>query len=148
MASLNFTNLSKHLATAKIDFDTDVFKALLVTSIPSVTDTTGDMDTWINRADVTNEHAATGNYVTGGFVVTPAAGGVLDLVNEKFSITFVDGAPAFASATISSVGAIIYKSTGLAADDLLVSFLDFGGTIVSTDGDYDVTFSTPLEITV
>lgn len=148
MASLNFTNLSKHLATKQIDFDVDTFKALLVTSIPTTVDTTGDMDTWVDRADVTNEHAATGNYTTGGFVCTPIAPGTLDLINEKYVITFADGLPAFAASTITAVGAIIYLSTGVAANDLLVGFVDFGGTITSTADNFNVTLSTPLEISV
>ena len=35
MASANFTNLARALAKGDIDFDTNTFKVLLVSSIPS-----------------------------------------------------------------------------------------------------------------
>lgn len=62
MASANFTNLPRALAKADIDFDTATFKVMLVTSIPSE----ANLDAWANRSDVTNEHAASGNYAAGG----------------------------------------------------------------------------------
>lgn len=152
MASLNFTNLAKHLAKGTINFDTDVFYAMLVTSVPTTTDTTGNMDTWEFRDDVTNEHAATGNYTTGGFVCTPAGAGTLDLINEKFVITFANGAPAFSTATITARGAIIFRQVGgtmaTPATDELISFVDFGSDISSVAGDFNVTFSDTLDITV
>ena len=65
MASFNFTNLARALAKAEIDFDTASFKVLLVSSVPTTTDTTGNKHTWIDRADVTNEITGTG-YTAGG----------------------------------------------------------------------------------
>ena len=61
MASTNFTNLTDHLAKAAINFSTDSFKCMLVTSVPSE----ANFDAWVNRSDVTNEHAATGGYTAG-----------------------------------------------------------------------------------
>ncbi|RKZ95460.1 MAG: hypothetical protein DRQ40_03550 [Gammaproteobacteria bacterium] len=152
MASTNFTNLAKHLAIGSINFDTDVFYAMLVTSIPTTTDTTGDMDTWEFRADVGNEVAETGNYTAGGFVCTPAAPGVLNLIDERFETTFSNGAPAFAASTITAVGAIIFRQVGgdmaTPATDELISFVDFEGTVSSTNGDFNVTFLDTLNITV
>lgn len=148
MASTNFTNLAKHLAKGTIDFDTDAFKAILVTSIPTTTDTTGNMDTWEFRDDVTNEHAVSGNYLAGGFDCTPAGPGNLDLINERYEITFSNATPAFASSTITAVGAIIYRNVGTAATDELISFVDFSGTVSSTNGDFNVTFTDTLDITV
>lgn len=142
MASANFSNLPAALAKAQIDFETATFKALLVTDVPSE----AELDTWIDRADVTTEHAASGAYTTGGFAVT-ATLEALDTTNNRQDITFAATNPVFTSSTISAVGAIVYVSTGTAANDLLVAFVDFGATVESTNGDFSVTFSTPLRIT-
>lgn len=152
MASASFTNLALHLAKGTIDFDNDVFYCMLVTSIPTTTETTGDMDAWVYRDDVTSEHAATGNYTTGGFLVTPVGAPSLDLTTNTCSVTFADASPAFASATISAVGGIIFRQVGgdltTPATDELIGFVDFLGTITSTNGDFNVTFTDPLDITV
>jgi hypothetical protein len=141
MASANFRNLADHLAKAAINFSTDSFKVILVSSVPSET----NLDSWINRSDVTNEVAATGGYTAGGVAVT-ATVGALDTTNKRVPVTFGNLSPGWTSATISAVGAIIYKSTGTSTTDKLVQFVDFSGTVASTSGNYSVTFSTPLYI--
>lgn len=140
MASANFTNLADHLAKAAINFSTDSFKVILVSAVPSAT----DLDTWINRSSVTTEVTGTG-YTTGGVAVTATVGAV-DTTNNRVPVTFGNLSPGWTSATISAVGAIIYKSTGTASTDKLVQFVDFNGTVASTNGNYSVTFSTPLYI--
>ena len=55
-------------------------------------------------------------------------------------------APGWTSATITAVGAIIFKSTGNAATDKLVTFVGFGSAVSSTNGNYAITFSAPLYI--
>lgn len=142
MASSNFRNLPLALALGQIDFSNATFKALLVTAVPSES----ELDTWVDRVDVTTEHAATGAYTTGGFAVTASVGAV-DATNNRVDITFSATNPVFSTSTISAVGAIVYVSTGTAANDLLVAFVDFGATVSSTNGDFSVTFSTPLRIT-
>jgi len=140
MASANFRNLADHLAKAAINFGSDSFKVLLVSSVPSET----NLDGWINRSDVTTEVTGTG-YTSGGVAVTATVGSV-DTTNNRVAITFGNLSPGWTSATISAVGAIIYKSTGTASTDKLVQFVDFSGTVASTNGNYSVTFSTPLYI--
>jgi len=147
MASQNFTNFAMALAKGSINFDTAAFKCLLIddVAIPSET----QLDTWVDRADVTIEHGATGNYTTGGFEVTATLEAVVDVTNNNIECSFAEtSSPAFSAATISSKGAIIYYSTGTEADDLLVSFVDFGGTIASTVDNFNVTFDTPLTFNV
>jgi hypothetical protein len=141
MASANFRSLPLALANADIDFATGAFKALLVTAVPDET----ALDTWVDRADVTSEHAASGGYPTGGYAVTAVVSAV-DTTNNRVSITFDAADPVDTLTTISSVGLIVYLDTGVAANDLLVSFVDFGGTVASTNGDYTLTFTTPLYI--
>jgi hypothetical protein len=140
MASSNFLALTDHLARAGINFATDSFKVLLVSSVPSE----GNLDAWANRSDVSNEVTGTG-YTAGGVAVTLTVGSV-DTTNNRLAITPSNLAPGWTSATITALGAVIYKSTGSAATDKLVSFVDFGATVSSTNGNYAVTFSTPLYI--
>jgi len=147
MASQNFTYLANALVEGSINFRTAAFKCILIndTAIPSET----QLDTWVDRADITIEHPATGNYVTGGFALTATVEATPDATNNNIEVTFAETtSPAFSTSTISSKGAIIYLSTGNAANDLLVAFVDFGGTVASTAADFNVSFSTPLSIDV
>ena len=140
MASANFTNLADALARAQINFASDSFKVLLVSSAPSAT----NLDTWVNRSDVTNE--ATGSGYTAGGVAVTATVGAVDTTNNRVPVTFADLSPMLATATVSAVGGYIYKNTGNAATDRLVQWVDFGGTVSSTSGAFNVDFTTPLYI--
>lgn len=141
MASANFSNITDHLSRAAVNYATDTFKAILVTSVPSES----NFDTWVNRSDVTNEHGATGGYTAGGFSVTASVGAV-DTTNNRVAVTFTCASPTYSSATLSAVGCIIYKSTGTSSTDKLLHFVDFGTTVSSTAGNFTVTFTTPLYI--
>ena len=137
MASANSLFLPKRLADA---YFTGTYKALLVSSAPSES----DLDTFDFRSDIANEVAASGTYATGGAAVTCTVSAV-DTANNRVSVTFGNPAP-FTSATISAVGAWIYKVIGSAATDELVTYVDFGGTITSTAGTFTTTLSTPLYV--
>lgn len=140
MASANYTNLPAHLANAAINFGTASFKVLLHSSVPSE----ANLDAWVYRSDVTNEAAGTG-YTAGGVAVTATVSAV-DTTNNRVSVTFSNLAPGWTTSTITALAASIYVSTGTAATDKLVTMVDFGGSVVSTAGNYSVTFSTPLYI--
>jgi len=140
MASRNFTNLADHIARARINFGADTFKALLVSSVPNET----ALDTWDYRNDVTGE-ITDADYTAGGFAVTASVAAV-DAANDRVAVTFSCADPTYSAATLSAVGCIIYKSTGTDTTDPLVCFVDFGGTVASTNGDYTVTFDNPLYI--
>lgn len=138
MASANFRNLADHIASGAINFKTASFKAMLVSSVPSE----ANLDAWVNRSDVTNEVTGTG-YNAGGTAVTATVSAV-DTTNNRVSITFSN--PSWANSTITALGAIIYVDTGTASTSKLVQFADFGGTVVSTNGTFSVTFTAPLYI--
>ena len=137
MPSANSLFLPKRLADA---YFTGTYKALLVSSVPSES----DLDTFDFRSDIVNEVANSGTYVAGGAAVTCSVGAV-DAANNRVAVTFGNPAP-FTGATISAVGGWIYKAVGTAATDELVTYVDFGGTIVSTAGTFTVTLSTPLYV--
>ena len=149
MASFNFTNLARALAKSDIDFDSAAFKVLLVSSVPTTTDTTGDKHTWIDRADVTNEITGTG-YSAGGiaqaFTLNAAT-----LVGGAQSVSWTDltggsGGTGW-TGSFSAVGAILYLNTGVAANDLLLHFVDFGGTVTCTAGNFSIDYTANFVIT-
>lgn len=127
MADVVYNIFKKSLMNGGIDLDTDTIKVMLVTSTY-----TPDQDAHIDRADVTNEVTGTG-YTTGGAEITSKTVTQDDTDNEGV----FDGADVvWASSTITARGAVIYKSTGVAANDLLICYLDFGTDKVSTAGDF------------
>lgn len=135
MASLVYNSCIRDTVTGQIDFDTDTFYMMLVTS-----SYTPNQDTHLDRADVTNEVTGT-NYTSAGQAVTVTVGSV-DTANDRVDISFAD--VTWASSTITAAAAVVYKYTGTAANDLLVAYLDFGGDVSSTSGDFTVSTTTPL----
>ena len=140
MPSANFRNLPDHLARGAINFATGSFKCMLVSAVPSET----NLDTWVNRSDVTTEVTGTG-YTAGGVAVSASVSSV-DTTNNRISITFGNLAPGWTSSTITALAAIIYLDTGTASTSKLVTMVDFGGSVSSSSGNFSVTFSTPLYI--
>lgn len=141
MASANFTNCPRFLAKGDLDFDTLTAKVLLVSSIPSE----ANLDAWVYRSDVTNEITGTG-YTAGG-VSQAFTLNAIDTTNNRQSVTYTDNATAWTTATITAVGAIIYKDTGTDTTDILMHFVDFGGTKAVTAGTFGLQYTSDFLIT-
>ena len=140
MASTWFTNGARSLATGKFDFSVNTLKVLLVSSIPTET----NLDSWVNRSDVTNEITGTG-YTAAGIAQAftfPA----VDTTNNRQAITLTNIVNGWTAATFSAVGAIIYKNSGVAATDTLMEFIDFGGTVSCSSGNFSITYSSDAQI--
>lgn len=134
MPSLIFNSAVRDEATGAVDFDTDTFYAMLVTSayVPN-------KDTHTKRSDVTNEVVGTG-YAAGGIPVSVTVGAV-DTVNDRVVVTF--GAVSWPASTITARGANYYKRRGgLASADELVMHDDFGADVISTAGAFNLAAST------
>ena len=133
MASLVYNSAVDDMARGLIDFDTDTFKAMLVTSTYSP-----NKDTHDKRDDVTNEVTGTG-YTAGG--TTCAVTVTKDTANDKVTITL--GSVSWSSSTITARGCVYYKSRGGAAGaDEIVAYNDFGGDVSTTGGTFSVAAST------
>lgn len=133
MASLIYNSALDDMARGNIDFDTDAFKCMLVTSayVP-------DKDAHLKRSSVTNEVVGAG-YSAGGAAATVTV--TKDTVNDRIDISL--GGISLPSATITARGAVYYKSRGGAATaDELVAYIDFGADITSTNGTWSLTAST------
>jgi len=134
MASLIYNSAIDDMARNNIDFDTNTFKAMLVTS-----SYTPNKDTHDKRDDVTNEVAATGGYTAGG--VTTACTVTKDTANDRVTLQFA--AVSWATSTITARALVIYKSLGGASSaDALVAYNDFGSDVSSTAGTFSVAAST------
>ena len=132
MASVIYNAAKKAIADGVINFDTDALKVMLVTStyVP-------DIDLHDFRDDVTNEVVGTG-YVAGG---KSLANNVTAQDNANDRAT-VDGDDIqWAASTITAAGAVIYKDVGSAATDPVIGYLDFGGDIVSVNGNFDINWN-------
>ena len=122
------------MARGAIDFDTDAFKLMLVTS-----SYTANKDTHDKRDDVTNEVANGNGYTTGGATSTVTV--TKDTANDKVTIQF--GAVSWAASTITARGCVYYKSRGGASSaDELVAYNDFGSDVSSSGGTFSVAAST------
>jgi hypothetical protein len=132
MASLIYNSCPEDLAKGAIDFDTDTFKVLLVTS-----SYTPDKDTHTRGDDITNEVTGSG-YTAGGATTTVTV--TLDTANDKVTVGF--SAVNWPTSTITARGAVIYKSTGTAANDPLVAYMDFTNDVSSGGGTFSIAAST------
>jgi len=136
MASLVYNSCIRDAVVGNIDFDTDTFKMLLVTSTYTAS------KSHAKRSDITSEVTGTG-YTAGGnaCAVTVAA---TDNVNNDVEISFT--VTSWTSATITARAGVIYKSRGGASSaDELVGYVDFTSDVSSTNGTFAVTVSTPLK---
>lgn len=134
MASLIYTSAIADAFKGSIDFDTDTFYCMLTTSSYAE-----NKDTHTKRSDVTNEVAATGGYVAGGFVATVSVS--TDTANDRVVLTL--GGISVSSATITASKAVYYKRRGGASSaDELVAVVDFGSPVVSTAGTWALTSTT------
>jgi hypothetical protein len=133
MASLVYNSAVDDMARGLIDFDTDTFKAMLVTSAY-----TPNKDTHDKRDDITNEVTGTG-YTAGGTACAVTV--TKDTANDKVTISL--GAVSWASSTITARGCVYYKSRGGASSaDEIVAYNDFGGDVSTTGGTFSIAAST------
>lgn len=115
-------------------------RLMLVTSAYVANETARDTHT--KRSDITNEVTGTG-YTAGGqpFPTTPTL--ALDTANNRYTVTFP--AVTWASSTITARGGVIYRNVGSAATDNLLTYVSFGASdIISSGGNFTVTFTAPL----
>ena len=133
MASLIYNSAIDDMARGAIDFDTDTFKAMLVTSSYAP-----NKDTDLKRSAVTNEVSGTG-YTAGG--VASVCTVTKDTANDKVTLQFAE--VSWAASTITARALVIYKSRGGASSaDELVAYNDFGSDVSSTAGTFSVAAST------
>lgn len=134
MASIIYDSALFDEAKGNINYGSDSFKVMLVTSTYAASKTAHT-----KRSDVTNEVSGTG-YAAGGQAATVSVGAV-DTVNNRVDVSL--GGTTWSTATITARGAVYYKSRGGASTaDELVAYIDFGADITSTAANFALTAST------
>lgn len=138
MSSFLFFSLGEDLARGNVNFQTDTFYAMVVTSAYTPSQAHS------KRSDITNEVSGTG-YPAGGQAVAVGVSRVNGVTSLTFSpVVFADPVSGFTGRR-----AIVYKRRGGAASaDELVGCIDPGADVPANGGTYTVTASTPLTITV
>ena len=136
-----FGQALKKALNKEVDWDTDVIQVALYTgTLPA-----GAQDEWVYKSDIaTIVEVANGNgYATGGAVLGTKTIGYTTGTN----VTKLDGADVtWSASTISATCAIIYVKVGAdfttPEDDVLLGYVDFGGTFASSAGDFKITWHT------
>lgn len=135
MPSLVYNSCIRDAVVGNVDFDTDTFKMMLVTSTYTAS------KSHAKRSDITNEVTGAG-YTTGGNACSVSVAAT-DNVNNDVEISFT--VTSWTSATITARAGVIYKSRGGASSaDELVGYVDFGSDVSSTNGTFAVTVTSPL----
>ena len=116
-----------------IDYDSDVIKVSLHTSTYAPNQDTHD---FFN--DATNEVTGTG-YTAGGATLGTKA----ITYTAGTNVFMIDAADTVWSAsTITARYAVVYDSTpGTAATNPLICYIDFGADVISSAGDFTITWS-------
>lgn len=121
MTSLFYNNFFEQLGKGNIDLEGNTIKAMLVT-----TAYTADKDTHATRSDIdgiAGAEASGSGYSAGGQTVDNVAV-TQDDTNDRANVDFDD--ETFSAITVNDVkGYILYKSTGVAATDVLICYIEF-----------------------
>lgn len=140
MATFWFNNGIMAVMQAGIDFSNDSFKVMLVKAGATISET--ERDTWDSISDVASADAevgAGGGYTAGGSALANTALTV-DTVNNLVKFDADDSE--WVNATISAIGAIVYKDTGVAGTSKLIAWFDFGGTKSSSNASFKIEWNT------
>lgn len=139
-AILNAFGGETAVETVAIDYLSNTIKVSLHTNA-----FTPNQDTMEFASDLTNEVAAGGGYATGGATLTGKTLGYDAGTNViKFDANDVQ----WAASTITAAYAVIYMDTGVAATSPLMGYVDFEGDVISTNGDFDITWNAAGMLTI
>ena len=130
MADLIYDSFPEDVASDNISLSTNTFRMMLVTSayVPNQAAHT-------RRSNVTNE--VTGIGYTAGGVIVPCT------ISRDGAVTVLTFAAAsWPGSTITAPAAVIYQSTGTAANDRLVFYNDFGGNVITSGTTFNVAAGT------
>lgn len=123
----------------EVDWDTDTIKVMLCTSsyVP-------DQDVHVYKSSVTSEVTGIG-YTAGGATLT---GKTITYTAGTNTITLDASDVTWASSTITARYAVVYDSTGTDATSVLLGYIDFGQDMVSSNGNFTITFDSAGMFTI
>ena len=130
MASAMYNNYKKHIGSINWSDNAGInIRVMLVDSNYSV-----DIDLHLTKADITDEVIGTA-YTAGGELLTGRTI-VADNVNDWSEYDTED--VVWANSTIVASGAIVYLDTGVDNTSTLISYIDFGASKSSSEGDFTI----------
>ncbi len=119
------------LANKEIDWGSDTIKVSLHTSSYTPSQTAHDY-----QSDLTNEVANGNGYTTGGATLASKTEAFAGQV-KKFDAADVT----WSTSTITARYAVVYDATpGSAATNPLIAYVDFGADVISSGGDFKITW--------
>jgi len=138
MASLLYTTWKRDCMNGVVNLTSaDKYVCLLGATYTNVMATA--MTGFSFRAAITTYETAGTGYTAGGAALTTLVV-TADLTNN---LAYWSGANvAWATATVTARGAVVYKSTGNSATDPIICWFDFGSDQTATAGTFTIQWST------
>ncbi len=125
--------------TAVTDWDTDTIKAALLTGYSINIDTHDFFD------DVSGTEITGTGYTAGGATLGTKTA-TYDTATDQSRLDAAD--TTWTTSTLSATDAVVYKSTGSAATSPLIAGIDFGATVSTTAGTFQITWdATGIHVT-
>jgi len=120
------------ILSKEINWSSDTIKVMLTTSayVPN-------QDTHRYKSAVTNEVTGTG-YTAGGATL---ASKTINYDTSSNTLTLDAADVTWPSSTITARYAVIYDSTGTDETSALIAYVDFGADVVSTNGDFTLSWN-------
>jgi hypothetical protein len=117
--------------TAVTDWDTDTIKAALLTAY-TVNQDTHDFFDDVSGTEITGTGYTAGGATLGSKTAT------YDTATDQTRMDAAD--TTWTTSTLSATDCVVYKSTGTASTSPLIVAVDFGGTVATTAGTFQVTW--------
>ncbi len=117
--------------TAVVDWDTDTIKAALLTAY-TVNQDTHDFFDDVSATEITGTGYTAGGATLGTKTAT------YDTATDQVRLDAAD--TTWTTSTLSATDAVVYKSTGTASTSPLLAGIDFGATVSTTAGTFQVTW--------
>ena len=130
MANVFYDNAKKNLWNGAINLASDPINVALVSSAYVPNQSTDQYWSTVQP----NEVSGTG-YTAGGQALTGQAV-TADTTNHRGKFTANN--VTWSNATVTAVGAVIYKNTGTASTSPIIGYIDFGGTKSSSAGNFTI----------
>ena len=130
MANVFFDNAKKNLWNGTINLASDALNVALMTSSYAPNQATDQY--W--SAISSNEASGT-NYTAGGQALTGQSV-TADTTNHRGKFTANN--VTWSNATVTAVGAVIYKNTGTPSTSPVIGYIDFGGSKSSSAGNFTI----------
>lgn len=145
VAAVTATVFTQHLvgqygatAARRVDWVTDTIKVALLTA-----SATPARDTWAFYSDLTNEVANGSGYTTGGVALASKSVSSDATTHE---CRLLAGNSSWTASTITARYAVVYKDTGTGSTSPLLGYVDFGASMSSVSGTFEIDWDATLGV--